>query len=105
MLVEHRVDDVDESLVAVEEAVPARQEVALEPALAEMLRQDFHHASVGSEPHVGGLRLRVPRAVRDSEDVVEPIRRSLVRTEQAEVLAVAGDDVAEEAAEDSGCLA
>src|SRR5450756_2493966 len=31
VLVEHRVDDVDEGLVAVEEAVPAGQEVALQP--------------------------------------------------------------------------
>jgi hypothetical protein len=39
MLVEHRIDDVDERLVAVEEAVPAGEEVPLEPALAEVLRQ------------------------------------------------------------------
>ena len=37
VLVEHRVDDVDEGLVAVEEAVPAGEQVALEPALAEVL--------------------------------------------------------------------
>src|SRR5207247_1997614 len=49
MLVEHRVDDVDEGLVAVEQAVPAGQEVALEPALAEMLRQDLEDAPVRRE--------------------------------------------------------
>ena len=37
VLVEHRVDDVDERLVAVEEAVPAGEQVALEPALAQVL--------------------------------------------------------------------
>ena len=37
VLVEHRVDDVDERLVAVEQAVAAGQQVALEPALAEVL--------------------------------------------------------------------
>jgi hypothetical protein len=36
-LVEHRVDDVDEGLVAVEEAVAAGQQIALEPALTLML--------------------------------------------------------------------
>src|SRR6476661_6044103 len=93
VLVEHRVDDVDERLVTVEETVPARQEIPPEPALAEVLRQDFHDPPVGSELLVGRLRLRVPRAARDREDVVEPVRRGLVGTEQTERLAVAGDHV------------
>jgi hypothetical protein len=42
-----RVDDVDERLVTVEEAVPAGQEVALEPALALVLGEHLHHAAVG----------------------------------------------------------
>src|SRR4029434_3921877 len=36
VLVEHRVDDVDERLVAVEEPVPAREQVTLEPSLAHV---------------------------------------------------------------------
>ena len=36
VLVEHRVDDVDESLVAGEEAVTAGEQVAFEPAFAEI---------------------------------------------------------------------
>ena len=105
VLVEHRVDDVDERLVAVEEAVPARQEIALEPALAEMLGQHLHHAPVRGEVLVGRQRLGVPRAVRDLEDVVEPVRRRLVRAEEAEVLAVPRDHVAQEAAEHARRLA
>ena len=46
VLVEHRVDDVDERLVAREEAVPAGQQVALQPALALVLAEHFHHAAV-----------------------------------------------------------
>src|SRR5712671_635109 len=34
MLVDHRVDDVDERLVAVEQAVPPGEQVSLEPPLA-----------------------------------------------------------------------
>ena len=49
VLIEHRVDDVDERLVAREQAVAAGQEVALEPSLADVLRQDLHHAPVGRE--------------------------------------------------------
>ena len=46
VLVEHRVDDVDERLVAVEEPVPAGEQVALEPALAQVLGEHLHHAAV-----------------------------------------------------------
>src|SRR5205085_6468999 len=35
VLIEHRINDVDESLVAVEETVPARQQITFEPALTE----------------------------------------------------------------------
>ena len=54
VLVEHRVDDVDEGLVAVEEAVAAAEQIALQPALAEVLGEDLHDATVGSEVVVGG---------------------------------------------------
>ena len=54
---------------------------------------------------VDRLRLRDPRAIRDREDVAEPVRRRLVRAEEAEVVAVAGDDVAEEPAEHARRLA
>ena len=47
VLVEHRIDDVNERFIAVEEAVPAREEVALQPALALVLAEHLHHAAVG----------------------------------------------------------
>ena len=48
MLVEHGIDDVDEGLVAGEEAVPAGQQIAFEPALALVLAQHLHHPPVGA---------------------------------------------------------
>nr|AOO94531.1 hypothetical protein [Rhizobium leguminosarum bv. trifolii] len=39
VLVEHGIDDVDEGLVAGEQAVAASQQVAFQPALAEMFAQ------------------------------------------------------------------
>ena len=39
VLVEHRIDDVDERLVAVEEPVPPGEQIALEPALALVLAE------------------------------------------------------------------
>ena len=44
VLVEHRIDDVDERLVAVEQPVPPGEQVALEPALALVLAEHLHHA-------------------------------------------------------------
>ena len=68
VLVEHRVDDVDEGLVAVEQAVPAGEQVALQPALAEVLGEDLHDAAVGGEVVVAGDDLRLERPVGDLED-------------------------------------
>jgi len=53
VLVEHRVDDVDEGLIAVEEAVAAGEQVALQPAFAEVLREHLHHPAAWSEVLVG----------------------------------------------------
>ena len=36
MLIEHRIHDVDEGLVAGEQAVAASQQIALEPTLTKM---------------------------------------------------------------------
>ena len=42
VLVDHRVDDVDERLVAAEQPVTTGEQVALEPALAGVLGEDLH---------------------------------------------------------------
>ena len=49
VLVEHRVDDVDEGFVAIEEAVTPGQQIALEPSLAKMLAQHLHDPPVGPQ--------------------------------------------------------
>ena len=53
VLVEHRIDDVDERLVAVEQAVAAREQVAFEPAFALVLAEHLDHAALGSQVIVG----------------------------------------------------
>ena len=47
MLIEHRIDDVDEGLVGRKQAVTAREQISLQPSLAGMLAQDLHGAAVG----------------------------------------------------------
>jgi hypothetical protein len=52
MLIEHRVDDVDERLVAIHEAVPAGEQVSLQPPLALVFAQHFHDLTGASEEFV-----------------------------------------------------
>ena len=55
MLAEHGIDDADEGLIAVEEAMPAGQQIALEPSLALMLAE---HRSPGRGPEARETRRR-----------------------------------------------
>jgi hypothetical protein len=99
VLVDHRVDDVDERLVAGEQTVPAGEEVALEPPLAGVLGEDFHHPAVGGEVVVALVPLGHPGAVGDLEDGAEPVRVVLVGREDPEGRHVAAHDVPQESAE------
>ena len=85
VLVDHRVDDVDEGLVAGEEAVAAGEQVAFQPALALVLGEHLHHAAVGREMIVVRQALGVPRAVGDLEDVLPAVGVVLVGAEEAKV--------------------
>lgn len=46
MLIEHRIDDMYERLVAGEETVTTRQQVSFEPTLAHVFAQHLHHDHV-----------------------------------------------------------
>ena len=73
VLVEHRVDDVDERLIAGEEAVPAGQQIALKPALALVLAEHLHDPAIGSEMVVPRMGLRDPGAIGDLEHVLPAV--------------------------------
>src|SRR5690606_22660454 len=60
VLVEHRVDDVHERLVGVEEAVPPGEQVALEPPLALVLAQHLPDASGARKVLISRAQLRAP---------------------------------------------
>ena len=105
VLVEHRVDDVDKRLVAVEEPVAASEEVALEPPLALMLREDLHDAAVGRKELVDREGLGIPGLRRRLEDSVEPVRRGLVGPEDPERVRIELDDIPQIPAEHAGRLA
>ena len=79
----------------------AGEQVALQPALAQLLRQHLHHPAVAVEVLVHRLGGQLPRLAGDGVDVVEPVRRRLVRPEQAEVAGpgVGPEDLGEPPAE------
>ena len=53
MLAEHRVDDANEGLIAVEQPVPPGQQIAFEPTLALVLAEHrIQHASGGREEFI-----------------------------------------------------
>jgi hypothetical protein len=102
VLVEHRVDHVHEGLVGREEAVPAGEQVALEPALERVLGEHLEHAAVGRQLAAVGVLGQVllePELLGRLVERVELVRAVLVRPEHAEALHVLAHDVAQEAAQ------
>ena len=67
VLVEHRIDDVDERFVAGEEAVSAGQQVTLEPTFALVLAQHLHDPAIGRNIVVAGHDLGGRTAFRHLE--------------------------------------
>ena len=87
VLIEHRIHDVNESLVAGEEAMPAGQQIAFQPALAHVLAQHLHHAAIRRQMLVVWQNLRVPLRSVASNTAPSRFERGLIRAEDAEVLA------------------
>ncbi len=106
VLVDHRVDDVDERLVAGEQSVPAGEEVALQPALAGVFGEDLHHAAVPVQVLVDREEFGLPGLAAGVEDGLQPVGGGLVRADEPEVAAGRGvvHDLFEEVAEDAGRL-
>ena len=73
MLVHHRIDDVDERLVARQQPVPAGEQIPLQPPLAGMLAEDFHHPAARRQMVVLRNRRRVPGSVGHLQNVVQAV--------------------------------
>ena len=104
VLVDHRVDDVDERLVAAEQAVPAGEQVALEPALAGVLGEDLHHPAAVGQVLVDVEDLAGEDLVGHLVDGVQPVGRGLVRPEDPEVVGVVPHHVDQVLAQHAGGL-
>gem|GEM_PF-4042454 len=77
---------MDKRFVTREEAVPARQQIAFQPALALMLGEHFHRAAI---VRFAGAIIRInlsdEASPRRIEHVLPAVRRQLVGAEHAEV--------------------
>ena len=101
VLVEHRVDDVDEGLVAGEQAVAAGKDVAFEPAFERVLAEHLHHAAEDVEfAAVGIFRLVFgkPGLLRSGVDRGEPVGGGFVGAENAEMNSCCGASLRRESA-------
>ena len=74
----------------------AGEQVAFEPAFALMLAQHLHHTAVGRDVIVGWKDLGGRTPIRYLEHRVPPVRIRFVRAEDAEVVAIRFDHVADE---------
>ena len=99
VLIEHRVDDVHERLVAVEQSVPPGQQIAFQPALAQVLGEHLHHPTGRCEVFIVGHGLRKPHLVGRLVDRVQAVGGGLIGSHQTEPVAVPRDHVPQERAE------
>src|ERR1700719_1700969 len=88
MLIEHRIDDVDEGLVAGEQTMASREEVSFEPAFAQMLAQHLHDAALDTEIYVDLFNISHPFLAADFVDGLQFVRRGLVRAKEPEIMFV-----------------
>ena len=104
VLVDHRVDDVDERLIAVEQAVPTSEQVPLEPTLALVLGEHLDHPSGAGEVlvHLRPEEFGVPLLGGGVEHGLQAIGRGLVGAEDPEVVGIEPHHLGQPLTEHSG---
>ena len=104
MLIEHRIHDVDEALIAREESVAASEQITLQPTLTHVLAQDLHHAPVRRQVLVDWKNRLHPDFICRLIDCVESIGGGFIRTEHPKVCLrqIELHHVTQKSAQDSG---
>ncbi|MDB5387879.1 MAG: hypothetical protein JWM11_3525, partial [Planctomycetaceae bacterium] len=85
VLVEHRINDMDERFIAIEKPVSAGEQVTFQPAFALMFAEHFHHPASSGEEFVVGAALTFPLTLRDLKQRFQSVGKGLIRTEHAEI--------------------
>jgi hypothetical protein len=99
VLVDHGVNDVHEGLVAVEEPMATRENVAFKPTLDGVLRQHLHDSALGAEVAAILILWQVsvdPNLLSGLVDLAELVALRLIRAHDAEGLLVVANDRVEE---------
>ena len=88
VLVEHRVDNVYKGFVAREQPMPAGEQISLEPTLAKLLAQHFHHSAVWRNVYIAFEYRCCRNAISHFKQCVQTVGARLVRTHHSEVCTV-----------------
>ena len=102
VLIKHRVNHVNERLIAVDQTMPAGEDVALQPPFHSVLAEHLHNATVRRKlPAVLVFRevLAEPDLLADFVEGLKHVRLGLVRPEDPEVLDVLPHDLAQKVPE------
>src|ERR1051326_1820394 len=97
---------MNECLITTKEAVPASEQIALQPALAEVLTQHFHHPAVVGHVLVPRQNRAHENPVSHFKNGVPTVRGCFIRAEYSEVpsLAIEPEHVTDEFALCAGCF-
>src|SRR5665811_1546303 len=86
MLAEHRIDDANEGLIAIEQPVPPGEQITLQPTLALVLAEHrVQDASGGREEFIIFYFPGVPLTVSCFKNRAQEIRERLIGTEDPEI--------------------
>ena len=104
MLVEHRIDEMDEGFVAGKQSMPSGQQIAFQPALAGMLGKNFHHPAVRGKMVVVIAGFEHPGSGGSFQYRAKSVGGRLVGAEQPEIVDVLQHHVPEQIAHHPGCF-
>ena len=100
VLIEHRVNHMDERLVGGEEPMASGEQVAFKPAFERVLRKHFHDPAVGRQFAAIGIFGQVigqPQLLADLINGIQLVRSVFVGPEDTEALHVVAHDVPQKA--------
>src|SRR5215467_11038217 len=102
MLIKHGIDHVDKGLVRREETVSAGQQVALEHTFHSVFAEHLNNPTVGREFTAIRIFREVlsnPELFADFIDVLQLVRRILVRTKDTEAVDIQSHHVPEKSSQ------
>ncbi len=80
MLSSHGIDDAGKALIAVKEAMTARQQVSFQPAFAHMLRQHgVEESAISCQELIIIMHLAIPLTIRCFKRIIQTVGQCFIR--------------------------